>query len=229
MSLILDALRKSENQRQRESGPALAVVPEAVERRGPAPWMWILGALLGLNIVVLAALLLFDASPEPAARARAAPAEGSAPLAARRIEPIPLALPARRPAGEVRPLAVELSPAPQTAPATPASAGSTAPEPAVPDRPADRPAAPPAARQGDDPDARLPSFNELVVKGQLNVPAMHLDIHVYSDDPAERFVFLNMRKYREGDDTREGPQVERIAVDGVVMSHEGRRFVLPRE
>ena len=67
------------------------------------------------------------------------------------------------------------------------------------------------------------------MKGQLNVPAMHLDIHVYSDDPAERFVFLNMRKYREGDDTREGPQVERIAVDGVIMSHEGRRFVLPRE
>ena len=228
MSLILDALRKSENQRQRESGPALAVVPEAVERRGPAPWMWILGALLGLNIVVLAALLLFDASPEPAGPARAAPAESS-PLAARRIEPIPVALPARRPAGEVRPLAVELSPAPQTAPATPASAGSTAREPAIPDRPADRPAAPPAARPGDDPDARLPSFNELVVKGQLNVPAMHLDIHVYSDDPAERFVFLNMRKYREGDDTREGPQVERIAVDGVVMSHEGRRFVLPRE
>lgn len=227
MSLILDALRKSENQRQRESGPVLAVVPEAVERRAPAPWMWILGALLALNVLVLAALLLFDSDPEPATLEAAPGTSRSAPTVRVRA-PMAVDLPAPRPAGgEVRPLAVELSPAMRPASATgTAGANATAPRLATPAR-AESQA--PVAPSGNGHEPNLPSFNELVVKGQLNVPAMHLDIHVYSDDPAERFVFLNMRKYREGDDTREGPQVERIAVDGVVMSHEGRRFVLPRE
>jgi general secretion pathway protein B len=58
---------------------------------------------------------------------------------------------------------------------------------------------------------------------------MHVDIHVYSGNAAERFVFINMRKYKEGDETREGPQVERITEAGVVMLFDGRRFVLPKD
>jgi general secretion pathway protein B len=58
---------------------------------------------------------------------------------------------------------------------------------------------------------------------------MHLDIHVFSTVAADRFVFINMRKYAEGEVTQEGPRIERIARDGVVMDHQGQRFFLPRD
>ena len=58
---------------------------------------------------------------------------------------------------------------------------------------------------------------------------MHIDLHVYSANPQERFVFVNKRKYREGETLQEGPHVETITRDGVVLSQHGRRFILPRQ
>jgi general secretion pathway protein B len=75
----------------------------------------------------------------------------------------------------------------------------------------------------------LPRFADLVVRGELNVPHMHLDIHVYSGNPAERFVFVNMKRYNEGEATAEGPRIERIVPGGVVMEHRGQRFLLSRD
>ena len=61
------------------------------------------------------------------------------------------------------------------------------------------------------------------------LPELHLDIHVHSANPAERFVFVNMRKYVEGQALKEGPTVERITADGVVLNQHGLRFLLPRQ
>ena len=72
-------------------------------------------------------------------------------------------------------------------------------------------------------------MNEAIVAGNLSVPPLHLDIHVYSPSPAERFVFINMAKYREGERLQEGPAVEEITESGVVMIHQGSRFLLSRE
>ena len=58
---------------------------------------------------------------------------------------------------------------------------------------------------------------------------MHLDIHVFSGQPAERFVFVNMSKYTESATLAEGPTVREITPDGVVLDYQGRRFLLPRE
>ena len=58
---------------------------------------------------------------------------------------------------------------------------------------------------------------------------MRLDIHVYSHNPAERFVFVNMRKYVEGQVLTEGPTVERITPEGAVLNQRGLRFLLPRQ
>ena len=61
------------------------------------------------------------------------------------------------------------------------------------------------------------------------LPDLHLDIHVFSDQPGERFVFINMRKYREGERLEDGPTINEIMEDGVVMSHLGQQFILYRE
>jgi len=223
MSLILDALRKSEHQRQRQAGPGLAIVPESRAHRRPAAWILVLGGLLALNILVLAALLLTDRPPTEVAVAPPAPAE-SAPAQAPRERAVsaPVALPSRPPRNEVRPLTTEVAPptvAVAVAPRTEPAATGAAP----------RSGAPAAAMERATEDARLPRFADLVVRGELNVPHMHIDIHVFSGNPDERFVFINMRRYNEGQATQEGPRVERITVDGVVMDHQGQRFFLSRD
>jgi general secretion pathway protein B len=75
----------------------------------------------------------------------------------------------------------------------------------------------------------LPSINEINVAGQPALANLHLDVHVYATQPSERFVYINMRKYREGETLAEGPVLERIRRDGVVLNYQGLRFVLPRQ
>ena len=57
MSFILEALKRSENQRQRETGPGLATAPVSEEGRRRPPWLAIAAALLILNLAVLAFML----------------------------------------------------------------------------------------------------------------------------------------------------------------------------
>jgi general secretion pathway protein B len=74
-----------------------------------------------------------------------------------------------------------------------------------------------------------PTLQEIRVIGSINLPDLHLDIHVFSPDPADRFVFVNMTKLREGSALAEGPVVVEITPHGVVLRHEGQVFLLPRE
>lgn len=229
MSLILDALRKSEHQRQREAGPALAVVPEGGASSRPAPWVLVLGALLLLNIIVLVALLVMDRRTERVADtppAAAAPADAAPAVETRneRVRSAPVSLPSRPPRDEVRPLATEIT-EPAAGPATAQADRQASSVPAATE-PAASAAPPPASAAAD---ARLPRFADLVMRGELNVPHMHLDIHVHSAVAAERFVFINMRRYNEGQATQEGPRVERITREGVVMDYQGQQFLLARD
>ena len=75
----------------------------------------------------------------------------------------------------------------------------------------------------------LPSINEIDLAGQPALAGLHLDVHVYATKPSERFVYINMRKYREGATLAEGPVLEHIRRDGVVLNYQGLRFVLPRQ
>ena len=58
------------------------------------------------------------------------------------------------------------------------------------------------------------------------LPELRLDLHVYAIDPAERFVFINMRKLKEGESLPEGVRVEQITPTGVALSYRGQRFTL---
>ncbi len=82
---------------------------------------------------------------------------------------------------------------------------------------------------GGPPDAmsNLPTIDDVAAQGGL--PEMHVDLHVYASNPQDRFVFVNKRKYREGETLQEGPRVEEITRNGVVLNQHGRRFILPRQ
>ncbi len=53
-----------------------------------------------------------------------------------------------------------------------------------------------------------------------------LDVLVYSDTPSERLVFINGRKYVEGQRTEQGLVVEAITPQGAMLNDQGRRFLL---
>jgi general secretion pathway protein B len=88
MSFILDALKKSETDRQRQSGPSLFEVKVAPPRRTLPVWAAAIAVLLGINVIVISWMLLrHPATQQPAAAGRGSDAAargsgGAVPLAA---------------------------------------------------------------------------------------------------------------------------------------------------
>src|SRR5579871_6672187 len=78
MSFILDALKKSETDRQRQNGPALFEVRMAPPKTGLPLWAIGLGGLLAVNLVIVAWVLLRRPSTPDAA---ATPPAGTAQAA----------------------------------------------------------------------------------------------------------------------------------------------------
>jgi general secretion pathway protein B len=66
MSFILDALKKSETDRQRQNGPALFEVKVPPPRSGLPMWALAIVILLGINMVVVAWMLLRHPAQAPA-------------------------------------------------------------------------------------------------------------------------------------------------------------------
>ena len=228
MSFILDALKKSETDRQRRSSAEFAGVPTRSERAAAPRWLWALGLLLAVNLAVLVGLLL-RSSDAPATSAstgftdsqRAAP---NAPVhnvaaedEANRNDPAHFEAPARDTS-----FATQVAEAKQNRPPPGNSEGT---------RPETSPAATvePNAPVTTTNVAALPTIYEVITDGTLVLPELHLDIHVYSDAPEDRFVFINMSKQREQSRLSEGPIVKEITPNGVVLEYNDTSFLLPRE
>ena len=219
MSFILDALRKSEIERQRQSGPSMAEFPVAREDRRLPVALIAIGFLLAVNLAVVLFFMLREDKapapeappPQPVAQAPAA----SAPAAAGPVAPAPQgALESQLGAQEAieEPPAVYYGEMPTLPP--------DAPDPTLlPEAQAANPSvtyesAP--AQQGAA--SGVPS----------GLPELSVDLHVFAADPAKRAVFINGRRYTQGATIAEGPVVEEITREGATLSWRGRRFTLPR-
>ena len=102
MSFILDALKKSESDRQRQSGPSLFEVKVAPPRRKLPVWAVAIAALVGINVIVVSWMLLRRPATQPTQQApqaqRAQPAAQPA-AAANAPAAAPPAAPLSGPAG----------------------------------------------------------------------------------------------------------------------------------
>jgi general secretion pathway protein B len=206
MSFILDALKKSESERQQQAGAEFADVPSGSGEAPSFKWLWILAVILLVNLVVLLGILLRpDSTSEPAAPV--GPAEA--------VQPEPVQESRNEPTFEDR-VAEAKRNQPAVIPASEESAAESTPVVAATKRPAPNP-------------SYLKTLDELRLEGALQVSDLHLDIHVYAEEPAERFVFINMNKHRENSKLAEGPVVKEITTEGVVLEHNGLTFLLPRE
>ncbi len=206
MSFILDALKKSESERKRQDTPGIASIPETGQQPAKSRWPWLVAGLLVINLAVLAAIVLRPDRPIETPTAGVTNPES-----------------ALQPPGES--FSEIVREAKRTTPEPVTATGSQSqPGPA-----AVVPAALPQAAPTESVTEGLPTFNDLRASGRLQLPDMHLDIHVYSGRPADRFVFVNMSKYKESATLSEGPRVSEIVPDGVVLDYMGTRFLLPRE
>jgi len=250
MSFILDALKKSESDRQRQSGPALFEVKVAPPRTRLPLWAIAIAALLAVNLGIVMWMLLRHPSggvpPGSGAAAANAPLVSVAPPAPAPPAPAPAVPPAAAPATVAAPPPVNApagaAPA-LTAPATPpavaaasAAAGPGSPTSAADQQnPADYAPAEEAAAPGLTSHVRrgtesgVPLYQDAAATPGTQIPQLRLDFHMFAAQPQDRFVMINMHKLHEGELTPEGVRVESITPDGAVLSYNGSRFLLPRE
>jgi general secretion pathway protein B len=220
MSFILDALRKSEIERQRQSGPSMAEFPVAREDRRLPVALVVIALLLAVNIAVVAYFMLRD-PPGPAAvtASAAPPAEPvpSPPAATPELQPAPVA---RSPLESQALPAEEFTEPPAVYYEAPATEAPGAPDPTL--LPEAGPGA--AVAYGDAP----PGDDFSSVAAVTGLPELSVDLHIFTTDPAKRAIFINGRRYQQGARIAEGPVVEEITPEGAVLSYRGRRFQLPR-
>jgi general secretion pathway protein B len=236
MSYILDALRKSDQQRQRGATPTLLAVQttEAAPKQPALLAYGLLAAVLvgaGVLIGWLRPWQTEQAVPDRPASFAAKPIVSTP----REPEPAPPAVTSQPPAPELQtaqaePAPSEMAPRPKAKPSAhakpqtdgpPREAGATASGRAaapVPGRPADLAAADAA---GGPP---VMSMAELPPQIREALPAMTISVHGYSDNPAGRLVGINYRILREGDSVVPGLELQQITPDGMIFSYKGFRF-----
>ena len=200
MSYILDALRKSDQQRRRNAAPTLLTLqPSAVVRKRPAYVTYGLLAviLIGGGVVIG---WLRPWQPEPAA---VKPVE-SKPIESK---PVPAAPVASEIASQVKPDNV----LPE---ANSLASGKTAPPP---ERRVDIAAADAAGETVVEMEKLPTSIREEVSK-------ITISVHAYSNTPGKRLVGIGRRILHEGDYVIPGLKLEEITPDGMILGYKGYRF-----
>lgn len=194
MSYILDALRKSEQQRQQGATPTLGAAPFPTPQTGPAgksarllPAL-IAIVLLGIGITI-GWLRPWQHEADTNALAQAPQAAPTVPAPALPMAPPPTLVPAEKPVAPPPP------PIPQPAPAkvTPTA-------------------------------VLLPAAPKTEAGSRPPPPNITITVHAYSPDPAERLAGINGKLLREGQEISPGLKLERITMDGVILNDHGQHL-----
>jgi len=233
MSYILDALRKSDQQRRRGAAPTLLAGQAMAEApKQPAFLAYGLPAavLVGAGMVIG---WLRPWQPEQAAPGRAEL------VAAKPLESTP-----RQPASAPSEMAPQPRPEQRLQNATPPAQAAPALVPTKPQLPARakpetdgtpreaagavprKTAKQPVGTAAADA-ARVQtvvSMADLPLSVQQELPAMTISVHVYSGDPGKRLVGINNRMLREDEHVVPGLKLEQITPDGMIFGYKGYSF-----
>jgi general secretion pathway protein B len=237
VSYILDALRKSDQQRRRGAAPTLLVGQAmAVAPKRPAFLAY------GMLVAVLIAAGVVIGWPRPWQPEQAAPS-GAELVAAK-----PLASTPRQLASAPSETAPQPKPELQAQKAKPPAQASPVLVPTKPQRPArEKPKTDGAPLEADaamagnaeapapgQPGgsaaadaARLQTVNsmaELPLSVQQELPAMAISVHAYSGNPRNRLVGINNRILREGEYVVPGLKLEQVTPDGMIFGYKGYSF-----
>jgi general secretion pathway protein B len=220
MSFILDALKKSESDRQRNANPGMYELKVAVPRARFPVWAIILAFLLGINVLVGVWYLMKTDEPTELSRAATTATTLPATTLPAPAPPVPAAAPPVTPESERTDIARGIF---NPADFEPAVEPEKAPPPALQAVPRETPA--PAASARRPATQGLPSRDDLILEG-VAVPDVSMSLHVYDPDPARRFAFINGNRTEEGTVLPNGIVVQSITPDGAVLLWQDRRFLL---
>jgi general secretion pathway protein B len=194
MSYILEALKKSDQQRQRGTTPTLQVaqLTVAVPKRPMSVYYGLFAAA-----VLVAGIMIGWLRPWQPGQTL----PGTEPITAKSSIQIPQqAVPA--------PL-----PAPLEMPGKTGTSNAAVP---IPDKS--------ARLAGVAQEQEAIPLNELPLPIQQEIPAMTVQLHAYSSNPSERLVSVNSIRLREGESLMSGLRLEQITPDGMIFSYKGYRF-----
>lgn len=204
MSLILDALRKADAEREHGAVPGLhaqPVPPLSVDPPAPAESRPVLWLVFGAGVGLASAFGVYFAGHAPAPVATTAVAQ-------------PPAAPVAEPA------------APRATPRAPVAV--PAPWPATKDHGG---AKPPANARADAKaqivaGATAPAIarDQLPAELRAELPPLAVGGSMYSTTPAHRTLIIDGRLYRENDQVAAGLTLEEIRLKSAVLSYKGYRF-----
>jgi general secretion pathway protein B len=254
MSYILDALKKAERERGISRMPTLATIHEL--RKARWHYLWIIAGAIVLSIVALVWFFLVSpkraTQPQTLAQIDTGSNDSVAPPSTNADESsnaVKATLPASENAETKRIVPSTPANVPSAKPGLPAYEAVT--RKSVANEPGTGAAAKAAAfsqendqdssefeeffpeEQSDTDDAAMSA--PVIEQGHLETnPAsfreaadkMTLNIHVYSEVREERLVFINGKKYHEGDYVDGKYLLEEITPEGAVLSHQGAKAIL---
>ena len=199
MSYILDALKKSDQQRQRGTTPTLPPAQATVTapKQSSSVYFGVLAAVLLCAGVAIGWLHPWQAEQPVRAAEHFAARPAITNTSQTALMPRP-----DQPAMAEKP--EQKLPAPNPAPVFSAKE--------------------PASTAIADQEQKAPPFAELPLAIQQELPDIRIQLHSYSNKSINSIVSINSRMMKEGDSLAPGLRLEQITPDGVILSYKGYRF-----
>ena len=222
MSYILEALKKSQAERQLGELPSIHA-PQVQLHDGAASGaasrapIWL--ALGGVTVAVAAALLLWQPW-----QAGTAPAVAPAVLAQAVPAPLPAVVPPAAPVPA--PVAVPV-PVPPAATAAPVHHAKPVAEP-KPEAPVPAPApAVPVPAPAAAAEEAVPGMRDLPEPIQRQIPPVAIGGYIYSKNPADRLLLIDKVLRHEGEELAPGLVLEKLQPKAAIFSFKGYRYRVP--
>lgn len=204
MSYILDALKKSDSERQQRQGPNLASVQHQQHFYRGSNRSWGMSFIAGLVIALACALLWLY---QMGYLSISMPEAQNTTIAKAAVEPSqPASTDTSTEAGIAAAVATEVAANPPAQAIAPASNAA------------------PAAVEDVGPQGNLRELWQLPSALRAGIPALEFSLHVYSGQRDQRSIIINNRMMREGEFVNPELLLHTITPDGVVMRYRNEYF-----
>jgi len=223
MSYILDALKKSDQLRQRGSTPTLLTVQATPT--DPTRPRYLMSGVLAVVLISAGIALGWLRPWQPEQPAPAAEPPASLPV----VPGSNLAVPAPLDGSPVATGKQEPHP-PAAGAATKQEIQALAGHESLPTLPQPEPAARNATAgqlpsgTADEAGRKIMALNDLPPSIRREIPMITISFHAYSNNPGERRVMINGDMARQGEPLADGLSLEQITPDGVILDYKGFRF-----
>jgi general secretion pathway protein B len=223
MSYILDALKKSDQLRQRGSTPTLLTAQSTPTE--PSRPRYVMNGVLAV-VLISAGIALGWLRPWQTEQ----PAPATEPPASLPVVPgTNLAFPTPLD-GSPEATAEQQPHSPAAGAATKQDIQALAGLESLPPSPQAEPTARNATAGqlpgggSDEAGRKIMALNDLPPSIRREIPMITISFHAYSSDPVERRVMINDKMARQGEPLADGLSLEQITADGVVLDYKGFRF-----